>query len=152
MGRQVITAQWRILLLLAACLASGCTDATAPGGSLLLAVSPDSIRFDAASKTGSVAYTIQNANSFRILTTFYPYVQTETSPNVWATLDTAYASFFFNSADSPMPANSTAQRQASLRLNPGRYRLHAVYMRSDSSGAALGTPQESLSNVFVVIP
>ena len=148
----MIATRMRYSLLLAACLAGGCSDATAPEASLVLTVSPDTVRLSATSNTVRVAYTSRNANPFAITTAWSPDVQSELTPGMWTSVDTAKTSRYISDAlGIEFAANYTNQRAEDLVLNPGRYRLRATYRRADSTRVAVGDVREAVSNIFVVI-
>ncbi|MDB4884538.1 MAG: hypothetical protein JWL95_3304 [Gemmatimonadetes bacterium] len=146
----------RTLLIgaLVCCLATSCSDSTAPAGMVEVTVSPDTIRLS-ASGDAMIWYVRRNPGSSQLrLYGERIDLQSEVAPGDWRLVgDTPdpYVQFALRDAETPTAAGDVAGLWT-VSVSPGRYRLRYGYRFAQADGMASGDHRTVDSNVFVVIP
>jgi len=145
------------LLLLCGVLA-GCSDATAPEGTFLVVVSPDTVPL---AQGGGMQPFFTFRERFVSLGgkvwVASPDMETEVTPGQWRLLngtpDSLYLQTPLGSMTSPTNSDLGAPRTIYFFVPPGRYRLRQRYQVT-ASNATQGTGEVfvATSNVFVVVP
>ena len=151
-----------IALLLCGVVAS-CSDATAPVGTLVIEVSPDTVRDPSQGMVAQlVTYTERfvGAGQPKIWLNFRPDVESEVTPGVWRTVagfgsdpNNLYLQAALGDAYAAVTKEDlSAQRSTYAPMAPGRYRLRQKFrLTAPNATEPTGEILEATSNVYVVV-
>jgi hypothetical protein len=149
-------------LLLCGVVAS-CSDATAPVGTLVIEVSPDTVRDPSQGVVPQlIAYTERyvGAGQPKIWLDIGPEVESEVTPGVWRTVagfgsdpNNLYLQPALGDAWAAVTKDDLrAERSTYAPMTPGRYRLRQKFrLTAPSATEPAGEILEATSNVYVVM-
>lgn len=147
-------------LLLCGVVAS-CSDATAPVGTLVIEVSPDTVRDPSQGVVPQlITYTERfvGAGQPKIWLDFGPDVESEVTPGVWRSVtksdpDNLYLQPALGDAWAAVTKDDLrAERSTYAPMTPGRYRLRQKFrLTAPSATEPAGEIFEATSNVYVVV-